>query len=369
MIKTEFPWQSLPTNLIAYGCHHCIKEGEFEQQVGFLLLDVGVETTLNTLRTLPDNVSRVRSIEKKLVRPAKEEKESEFQLKITDVINLEKTTFHFLVSIGQELVTDGMNDDDWRKLEYYHSIRNKLYHQGVGVTTTRANASDYVDLAIKLLQAAIGVELKPDSWMEMDPPVRKDGFQTDAGLFYSFDFMVKLISDALDKLANELGMITEVLRPKYTSLKFLVSIKHIREDLLGLEYRANDIETMAAIRADRKQALNDQLGVSLDDFEMIDQIIEDPRYLWFHVGLKKLCGKKFDQEFDEYLSARSFIKEVPCGSIWINSRKPDDDFVRKTVNDPAEIYNEFSILDAWIEKMYHKAITYNQKIDSKTNKK
>jgi hypothetical protein len=368
MIKTEFPWQSLPANLIAYGCHHCSKDGEFEQQVGFLLLDVGVETTLNTLRTLPDNVSRVRTIEKKLVKPAKEEKESEFQLKITDVINLEKTTFHFLVSIARELVTEGMEDNDWRKLEYFHSIRNKLYHQGDGVTTTSANASDYANLAKKLLLAAIGIEIESKPWADQETPEQRKGILKDFW-FISYDTMATELATALDELADELGLITEVLRPKYTSMKFLVAVKHIRDDLLGLEDRADEIETKAAIRADRKQALNDLLGVDLDDFETIDLIVKDPRYIWFHVGLKKLCGKKFGQEFDEYLSARSFIEDVPIGIVRIKSRNPDDGFVQKSAIDPDEIYNEYEILLAWTEKLVQKARTYHKKMDAKKSEK
>ena len=369
MIKTEFPWQFLPANLIAYDWHHSRMDSEFERQVGFLLIDVGVETTLNVLRSQPDNFAAVREIKKLLGKLPPGEKGSKPEVKTPNKTDDEKIGFHHLVEISKGLVQDEMEEIDWKKIEYFHNKRNKLYHDGDGVTPWISSTIEYADMALKLLRSALGVDLQPDAWVVLEPQIRTNGFNTDDGLFYSFDSMAKQISGALDELADELSVITEVIRPKYTSRKFLIAIIHIRQDLLGKEDYGDTIEIKAAVREARKQALNDLLGVDLDDFEMIDQIIGDPRYLWFHVGLKKLCGKKFDQEFDEYLSALSFIDDAPLGRIWIKNRNPDGDFVKKTVHDPAEIYNEFSILLAWIERLNQKARAHNKKIDSKTNEK
>ena len=44
--KFEKPWQAMPARVIELGIKHAGKESDFDHQVGFLLLDIGVEAAL-----------------------------------------------------------------------------------------------------------------------------------------------------------------------------------------------------------------------------------------------------------------------------------------------------------------------------------
>ncbi len=45
-------------------------------------------------------------------------------------------------------------------IEYYHEIRNKLYHDGEGITVSEENAKNYARLAILLLKTLLDVDLE-----------------------------------------------------------------------------------------------------------------------------------------------------------------------------------------------------------------
>jgi hypothetical protein len=358
MIKTEFPWQTLPANLIAYGIKHSEMESEFEQQVGFLLLDIGVETTLKVFHTLPENVSRVRDVEKKLLK-----QDDKFLLKITDVVNLDKTNFHFLISVARELTEEGLiEENDWKNLEYFHSIRNKLYHQGDGVTTTKANLNGYATLSRKLIRVLLSVDLEPDAWAAETRSTRNDGFFNGFWLV-SFEEMGKDLSDALEGLTTELSVITEQEIPLYTTRRFIRDINHIWEEMMKDEGGCAEIEDMVAMRQDRRHALSALMGQDSTDNEEIDAIIENPSYLWFAVGLRNLY-KNYNREFNRYLDARAFVHDIAKGRIWV-IKEEDGNKVKSTTNNPDEIYREYEALQTWIKQVDKKARYFIAKLDKK----
>ena len=53
----EHPWQSGPTELVRYALLHWQGQSAGDQRIAFLLLDVAVETTLNTTRQLDEDVT------------------------------------------------------------------------------------------------------------------------------------------------------------------------------------------------------------------------------------------------------------------------------------------------------------------------
>jgi hypothetical protein len=358
MIKTEFPWQTLPANLIAYGNEHSEKDSEFEQQVGFLLLDVGVETTLKTVYNLPEKYNQVRGIEKKLLK-----QDAKFKLEITDVVNLDKTSFHFLIDVARELCEEGvMEENDWKKLEYFHSIRNKLYHHGDGITTWKSNLADYAPLSRKLLKAILNVDLEPDAWADAARLPNKDGSHLGPlGAFYSFGRMEKDLSDSLEKLATEMSVITEHFIPLYTSRRIIRELNHIWEDMMKDEDRA-DAEYIGPMREARRKAFYRLMGqdLSLDNRE-IDIIIETPSYMWFAIGLSKLY-KNYDPELNRYHDVRAFINEVETGRIWL-TKKEDGRKIRTNTDDLEEIDREFEALRTWIMKVDKKARAFIEKMD------
>ena len=56
-IDFEYPWQITPTKLIEFGIELLGKTDAFEKQVGFLLVDVGVETLFKVYLSLDADVT------------------------------------------------------------------------------------------------------------------------------------------------------------------------------------------------------------------------------------------------------------------------------------------------------------------------
>ncbi len=134
----QSPWQRTPAKLISYGVEHSKKKGDFDRQIGFLLLDVGVETLFKVFLGLPESVTKTKQ---SFGKRKKAINGSFFEL--TEAIKADKRT-------------TGENID---RVRYFHGIRNKIYHQGDGVSVIEENLYEYAELASKLLLQLLDVDL------------------------------------------------------------------------------------------------------------------------------------------------------------------------------------------------------------------
>src|SRR5258706_12236049 len=112
----ERPWQVMPAKIIKLALEHAKKDNDFDHQVSFLLLDIGVETAL-----------KVYLVNKKQ--------------------DVEKLNFPTLLGKVKEHLTnrDPNLIQQIEDIGYFHGIRNKLYHQGDGVKPTEDNLKRYSD--------------------------------------------------------------------------------------------------------------------------------------------------------------------------------------------------------------------------------
>ena len=111
MIKTQHPWQLGPTELIDFALERMYKGSDFDRRLAFLILDVGVETLFKTYLTLPDGVTQ-------------------FQIKRGDRLAASEGNFHELLRGVQNSNPKKAAGLNFPYVEYYHNLRNTLYHQG-----------------------------------------------------------------------------------------------------------------------------------------------------------------------------------------------------------------------------------------------
>ena len=149
-MSANHPWQLFPSDLILYALDHLHRPSEFDQIVGFLLLDVGVETLFKVFLMLPDKVIKTTMSYEKRKAAA------------------EAPSFHELVR-GVEAAAktsgDRLKGINLGHVEYFHGLRNKLYHAGNGITVQGEHAEQYASIAMNLLDRLLGVDLK-SSWQE-----------------------------------------------------------------------------------------------------------------------------------------------------------------------------------------------------------
>ena len=143
----EHPWQSGPTELIRYALSHLQGQSAGDQRIAFLLLDVAVETTLKTYLQLDEDVTGSK------VSFAKRREACE-------------GTFHDLVRGIKETAGERLKGIDLSHVRYYHDLRNRLYHEGNGITVPSDKAKGYARLAVDILLALLNVDLRP----ELDRP-------------------------------------------------------------------------------------------------------------------------------------------------------------------------------------------------------
>lgn len=140
MLTHSQPWQSGPAELIRYALIHLHRESDFDRRIAFLLLDVGVETLFKTYLLLPDEVTGTTT-------------------RYPDRKAAAEGNFHGLVRGVKSASGPTLAAFDLAQVQYYHDLRNKLYHQGNGITVPAEEAKGYARLATGLLKALLDVDL------------------------------------------------------------------------------------------------------------------------------------------------------------------------------------------------------------------
>lgn len=141
MIKTQHPWQVGPTELIEFALEHMHKGSDFDRRLAFLILDVGVETLFKTYLTLPESVTQ-------------------FQIKRGERLEAAEGNFHELLRGVQNSNTKKASGLNFAYIEYYHNLRNTLYHQGNQVTAVPIHQVEgYAKLAVELLREYLDIDL------------------------------------------------------------------------------------------------------------------------------------------------------------------------------------------------------------------
>jgi hypothetical protein len=161
-IKIEHPWQNGPAELIGQALDHLHANTDFDLRIAFLLLDVGVETLFKTYLTIPDKVTGIKGAFTKRKKAAEGTLPHKPTQEPEPIITMDTDPkFHDLVMAVSELVPDQTIKlkYDWSHIEFYHGLRNKLYHQGNGITVTPEQVKGYAVLAVDLLKDLLKVDL------------------------------------------------------------------------------------------------------------------------------------------------------------------------------------------------------------------
>lgn len=142
------PWQSGPTEILTYALNHFHNSTDPDRRIAFLLLDVGVETVLKTYLQLPQEIIKTNlSFYKR-----QQASEGNFHQVLEGVKEADIQR-----EAGQESRLQGIN---LPHIEFYHDIRNKLYHQGNGITVSVEKVAEYAEIAALLLERLLSVDLQ-----------------------------------------------------------------------------------------------------------------------------------------------------------------------------------------------------------------
>jgi hypothetical protein len=133
------PWANGPREILEHGISLLGRDSDTNRRLSFLSIDNAVELMLRTYLSLPNRVTGLR-----IGRAEYDELSGSFP-RLLDA--MEKHAHAKLSGISLA------------EIEWYHRLRNQLYHQGNGLTVERSKVEVYAELAKVLFRNLFGVEL------------------------------------------------------------------------------------------------------------------------------------------------------------------------------------------------------------------
>jgi hypothetical protein len=135
----ENTWASGAIELIRHADSHIPLERAFDLRIAFISIDNSVETSIRTFLSLPESKSGVKVSRKD--------------------VDATENRFPGLVELLWKHAGDRLSGIDNADIEYYHRIRNKLYHEGTGFSVDRRDLLAYRQIAVLLLKNLLGVDV------------------------------------------------------------------------------------------------------------------------------------------------------------------------------------------------------------------
>lgn len=249
MKKTsDLPWASGPGEILRHGLSLLSRDTDTNRRLAMISIDNAVELMIKTYLGLPKRITG-------LSIPRKE-------------YNDFAESFPALLDGLEKHAPDKLDGIDLGTIEWYHRLRNELYHQGNGLTVERDKVEIYAALANLMFKNLFGEELVPHAtlatellgefmakWVsiervlyrlaELTYPGRKEGQRINFGPIPGF-----LARDqTLDKsLASEIEQLRQIRNQivhgeaDYKSIVTVDLMKNMHRVLAALEKRLSGFE-------------------------------------------------------------------------------------------------------------------------------
>ncbi len=243
MERSSKPWHAMPSRIISLALVHAEQDTDFDHHLAFLLLDVGVETTLKAYL-----IGKKQDVEK-IVFP------------------------ELLKRVGDEISKDRLQVP-LDEIDYFHKIRNKLYHQGDGVRPTEENLRKYTEHAKVLLKILLDVD--------MDKPQENETIKAD------YDLLERIQKNVMSLQSNS-SILVEFLYPQITTRKFAAQVKYIKTEYPDVDF--GEIYYLEKERElSRIEKFNTLTGWELsgDAYDFVDYIINNPERLHIWIAFQEL---------------------------------------------------------------------------------
>lgn len=158
-------WAKGPIELLQHGLEHLEKGTDFDRRMAMIVIDNSVEVAIKTYLGLPERASRLR-LPRKLFEEAAQ-------------------SFPALLDCLDEVAPGRLVGLDLADFEWYHRLRNQLYHEGNGITVEREHVEVYAEMAIQLLCNLFAIDrtvidMRPSSvgdflekWAELERELRR----------------------------------------------------------------------------------------------------------------------------------------------------------------------------------------------------
>ncbi|PPK94921.1 hypothetical protein LY01_01674 [Nonlabens xylanidelens] len=134
----EKTWASGALELLKHADEHINKEQAFDKRIAFISIDNSVETAIRTFIFMPSSLSKVN-----------------FSFKEKDEIG---NSFPKMVNLLSEKTSDKIPGIEFSDIEFYHRLRNQLYHDGTGLSVDKNHLEAYRTIGELLLKKLFKIE-------------------------------------------------------------------------------------------------------------------------------------------------------------------------------------------------------------------
>lgn len=144
------PWAEGPKELLQHAVDHIAHDGDFDRRIAMISIDNAVELMIKTYLGLPRRKIKNKNPSRKQLEEA-------------------SNSFPSLLDLIEEFAGEKLTGVSLDEIEWYHRIRNQLYHSGNGITVEVARVQTYLSLAKTLFQNLFETELS----LAAESPIQK----------------------------------------------------------------------------------------------------------------------------------------------------------------------------------------------------
>jgi hypothetical protein len=131
-LQESTPWSTGPKEILKHAISVLENDSDTNRRISFILIDNAVEQSIKSFLSLPKRVTGI-SITRKRLNEAYE-------------------SFPSLLDLFEDVASSKIEDINLGIIEWYHRLRNELYHQGFGLTIEREKVEIYAELATILIK-------------------------------------------------------------------------------------------------------------------------------------------------------------------------------------------------------------------------
>lgn len=242
MFMTKKPWMEGPIELLNHGLSHLQQDSDFDNRMAMICIDNSIELMMKTFVGLPKRVS------------GKKISKSEYD----EMTN----SFSDLLDGIQKYASDKIVGIELGDIEWYHRIRNQLYHDGNGITVEKSKVEGYTEIA-KILFSNL-FDMPQEEFIEIKLDNR-------IGEFLS---CWHHIENELKRIGEEFNFGTTVLPISYFAAKRLVSRKLVSptfaDELKSLRMFRNEL-----VHSSEKIPTPAEIKQSISKAESIVQVLKN----------------------------------------------------------------------------------------------
>ncbi|MBU7046336.1 MAG: hypothetical protein HXS54_07835 [Theionarchaea archaeon] len=122
------PWIEGPLELLKHGLEHLLLKSDFDARIAMISIDNAVELMIKTYLGLPSRITGIEGLSRRRYQEISE-------------------SFPSLLDGFEKFASDKIVGIELGDIEWFHRIRNRLYHEGNGITVERGKVEGYAEIA------------------------------------------------------------------------------------------------------------------------------------------------------------------------------------------------------------------------------